>query len=233
MWAGVIVLSAFLVPSWCDAQQSYGQQGSSDGSNDQSYNSQRYDNPSIQARSNGSNYSYSEDNNSQSSYRSGRGNQSDDNRTYSGQSSGNQQSRGQSSSNRGSRSSASDNNQSDNSSSRSNQSQSSGNWSGNQSGSSDENTARDFIREHDRNNDGVLSRNELPSGMRSNFDTIDRNGDGYLSSSELRRHAGQMASSGGPAEVMYVWINGANRGQPSLQDLQQAYDMLQKNRPRQ
>jgi Ca2+-binding EF-hand superfamily protein len=90
--------------------------------------------------------------------------------------------------------------------------------------------SRQFIREYDNNNDGYLSRSELPSNMRQNFNQLDRNSDGYISQSELSQHANRMAQSGGggPPEVMYVWIVGANRGNPSLSDLQHAYEMLQK-----
>lgn len=44
-----------------------------------------------------------------------------------------------------------------------------------------------FIQKHDNNDDGYLSRGELPSNMRQQFERFDRNDDGYLSASELRQ----------------------------------------------
>jgi Ca2+-binding EF-hand superfamily protein len=65
--------------------------------------------------------------------------------------------------------------------------------------------------------------------MGGNFQQLDRNRDGYLTASELAQHANRMAQSGQtPVEVVYIWVTGANRGQPSLSDLQNAYAMLQK-----
>ncbi len=42
----------------------------------------------------------------------------------------------------------------------------------------------------DRNQDGKLSRDELPEGLRANFDRVDTNGDGFISPEEDRQ-AGQ------------------------------------------
>ena len=38
----------------------------------------------------------------------------------------------------------------------------------------------------DRNQDGKLSRDELPEGVRANFDRVDTNGDGFISPEEDR-----------------------------------------------
>ncbi len=47
--------------------------------------------------------------------------------------------------------------------------------------------ARQFVRQHDDDGDGYVSRNEMPQRMRDQFATIDRNRDDYLSSSEIRQ----------------------------------------------
>lgn len=87
-------------------------------------------------------------------------------------------------------------------------------------------TARQFIRQHDQNEDNHLSHRELPSHMRQNFDSLDQDGDGFLSQSELARHATQAMSRQTPTEVTYVWIIDAHSGRTNLKDLQQAYALL-------
>lgn len=84
-----------------------------------------------------------------------------------------------------------------------------------------------FIKRQDDNEDGKLSRQELPPRMRSGLERIDRDDDGYLSKSELRQHARRAASAKSPVIVTYVWVLDANQGRVKLQDLQQAYSELQ------
>ena len=88
---------------------------------------------------------------------------------------------------------------------------------------------RGFIKRHDADQDGYLSRSELPDDMGQDFDRLDRDGDGYLSSKELQRHAQEAQRRGAkPVEVAYLWIIDANAGAVDLQDLQDAYRELQK-----
>lgn len=49
-----------------------------------------------------------------------------------------------------------------------------------------------FIRQHDENGDKYLSRRELPSNLRNEFDRADRNDDGYVSVSEMRRYGEEL-----------------------------------------
>lgn len=109
-------------------------------------------------------------------------------------------------------------------------------WWSDDSSSSSENANRSggvnggvdsFVRRQDDDDDGRLSRQELPPKMRSGFDRIDRDSDGYLSRSELRQHAARAASNQSPVVVTYVWVLGANQGSVKLADLQQAYSVLQ------
>jgi Ca2+-binding EF-hand superfamily protein len=45
-----------------------------------------------------------------------------------------------------------------------------------------------FIKEHDTNKDGYLSKDELPEVFRHNFDKLDTNKDGKISREEARGH---------------------------------------------
>lgn len=93
--------------------------------------------------------------------------------------------------------------------------------------------AQSFIEENDHDGDGRLSRNELPQAMRDQFQQLDRNRDKQLSASELQQHATRMKQSRPgavaivPVEVTYVWVADASQGKLRLEDLQQAYQVLQ------
>ncbi|QDU28665.1 EF hand [Anatilimnocola aggregata] len=62
-----------------------------------------------------------------------------------------------------------------------------------------ESGARHFVREHDEDNDGELSRRELPAKHRKDFKQIDRNRDGYLSRDEVRLVGDELYSGSTPA----------------------------------
>jgi Ca2+-binding EF-hand superfamily protein len=47
--------------------------------------------------------------------------------------------------------------------------------------------ARQFIRQHDDNDDGYISQREIPARMRDDFARVDRNDDDYLSQRELQQ----------------------------------------------
>ena len=94
--------------------------------------------------------------------------------------------------------------------------------------------ARAFIRRHDDNEDGKLSRNELPSRMRSDFERLDINHDGNISQDEVEQHARQASrgrqarGSSSPVEVTYVLMIDADQGTSELEELQNAYQALRK-----
>lgn len=83
-----------------------------------------------------------------------------------------------------------------------------------------------FIRQHDENDDGSLSRNELPSHLRQGFDRLDRDGNDRLSQRELRQHVEKSMAQQSPVQITYVWVLDADQGRVRLNDLQQAYDVL-------
>jgi Ca2+-binding EF-hand superfamily protein len=88
-------------------------------------------------------------------------------------------------------------------------------------------SASQTIERFDENGDGALQRGELPDNLRTSFSRLDRNSDRKISSTELRQHARRMARRVIPLEVVYIWVNDADQGQLSLNELQDAYQTLQ------
>jgi Ca2+-binding EF-hand superfamily protein len=66
-----------------------------------------------------------------------------------------------------------------------------------------------FIKRFDKNKDGVLQRDELPSMLRGRFAEMDDNKDGKLSAEELRAHA----------DVLRQWHNVVSQRQERLMGL--------------
>jgi len=106
--------------------------------------------------------------------------------------------------------------------------------------------AREFVRRHDKNGDGKISRSEMPNRMADEFQSIDENDDRMLSESEIRnfamqhrnefssgsrsQHSGQQQSGQQrtPANTAYVWVIEVDSGRARLEDLQEAYRILSK-----
>jgi Ca2+-binding EF-hand superfamily protein len=98
-----------------------------------------------------------------------------------------------------------------------------------QSQSNEELQAKQFVGDFDDDGNGKLSKQELPPRMRSTFDRLDRDSDGQLTADELRQHGRQAgARRAVPLEIVYIWVNDADRGRLSVNELQRAYDTLQK-----
>ena len=68
-------------------------------------------------------------------------------------------------------------------------------WWSNDSSGNIEAGAQQFVRQHDRNDDGYLTRRELPQRMQSEFDRVDTNGDDYLSRAEVRQRGSMLRGS--------------------------------------
>jgi Ca2+-binding EF-hand superfamily protein len=85
-----------------------------------------------------------------------------------------------------------------------------------------------FFKDHDRNNDGKLSKDELPAQAQQDFDKMDTNKDGSISKDELRKHA-ELMSHQRPqlVEVIFYAID-IPEEQVTTQELQDAYDQLRK-----
>jgi len=85
-----------------------------------------------------------------------------------------------------------------------------------------------FFKDHDKNNDGKLSKDELPAAAQKEFDKLDANKDGFVSQQELQQHADQMARQRPQlVEVIFYAIDIPEEG-VTAQELQEAYDQLRK-----
>ena len=50
-----------------------------------------------------------------------------------------------------------------------------------------------FLKDHDKNSDGKLSKDELPAAAQKDFERLDANKDGFISQDELQKHAETMS----------------------------------------
>ncbi|MDB5309289.1 MAG: EF-Hand, Calmodulin [Gemmataceae bacterium] len=85
-----------------------------------------------------------------------------------------------------------------------------------------------FFKDHDKNNDGKLSKDELPATAQSQFDQIDTNKDGYISQEELQQYAARMARQRPQLiEIVFYTIDIPEEAL-TTQELQTAYDQLRR-----
>lgn len=102
--------------------------------------------------------------------------------------------------------------------------------SGDQKGAAE--GAKQFLKQHDKNNDGNLTRDELPAAMREGFADVDANGDGKISADEMRKHVESMVlvpiPVPVPVEVVSLYMVEAATDAPSRTELQDIYDTLRK-----
>lgn len=88
--------------------------------------------------------------------------------------------------------------------------------------------AKRFLKDHDTNGDGKLSKDELPAAARDEFADIDTNKDGFITLDELQQHAARMSQQRPQlTEVIFYTIDIPE--QPATtQELQTAYNELRK-----
>jgi Ca2+-binding EF-hand superfamily protein len=86
----------------------------------------------------------------------------------------------------------------------------------------------EFIREHDRNKDGYLSKDELPARFRHNFDKLDTNKDGKLSREELLAGVPHLQERRRPSDVVFVLVEMSDCDECCAEELQIIYDFLRK-----
>jgi len=85
-----------------------------------------------------------------------------------------------------------------------------------------------FVKDHDKNGDGKLSKDELPQQAQQEFTQIDTNKDGALTAEELQQHADRMARQR-PQLVEILWYAVDIPEEPATtHELQTAYDQLRK-----
>lgn len=85
-----------------------------------------------------------------------------------------------------------------------------------------------FVKDHDRNNDAKLSKDELPGTVQDDFTDLDANKDGAVTEAELRQHADKTARQR-PHLVEVIWYTIDVPEEPiTPRELQAAYDQLRK-----
>jgi Ca2+-binding EF-hand superfamily protein len=85
-----------------------------------------------------------------------------------------------------------------------------------------------FIKDHDKNGDGKLSKDELPKSAQDDFAQIDTNKDGSITKDELQQHASLMARQRPQlVEVIFYSIDFPEE-RVTTKELQTAYDELRK-----
>jgi Ca2+-binding EF-hand superfamily protein len=86
-----------------------------------------------------------------------------------------------------------------------------------------------FIKDHDTNKDGKLSKEELPQQMQAGFAELDANKDGFVTKDELEKHAARLAHQRPEAVEVIYWVIDVPEQQPlNSQEIQRAYDALRK-----
>lgn len=85
-----------------------------------------------------------------------------------------------------------------------------------------------FVKQHDKNGDNSLTRDELPATLREGFEDMDASKDGKLSADELRSYAARLVFIPVPVEIVSYYVIDAATSAPSRDELQSVYEMLRK-----
>jgi Ca2+-binding EF-hand superfamily protein len=83
-----------------------------------------------------------------------------------------------------------------------------------------------FIKEYDRNGNGMLERNEVPRWLRDRFSELDTNHDGKLSKDELEKGIVHLQPRQRPSDVVFVLIEMSDCDDECVGEIQQMYDVL-------
>ncbi|HEY1858854.1 MAG TPA: EF-hand domain-containing protein [Gemmataceae bacterium] len=89
-------------------------------------------------------------------------------------------------------------------------------------------TVEKFIKAHDKDKDGFLSKDELPEKYQDAFDEIDANKDGKLSKQELIDGWHLLHSHHRPSDFIYVMIEMSDNDEECVKELQSIYSTLRK-----
>jgi Ca2+-binding EF-hand superfamily protein len=85
-----------------------------------------------------------------------------------------------------------------------------------------------LFKEYDKNNDGYLSRDELPESLQAAFDEIDKNKDGKLSREEVRQGWAALQPRRRPSDLLFVLIEMSDCDNDCCGEIQRLYDALRK-----
>jgi Ca2+-binding EF-hand superfamily protein len=86
-----------------------------------------------------------------------------------------------------------------------------------------------FIKDHDKNGDGKLSKDELPPDLQEHFAQIDTNKDGFVTAQELQTYAERMNKQRPYLIEVAYWVIDVNDPEmESTAELQKTYDLLRK-----
>jgi Ca2+-binding EF-hand superfamily protein len=86
--------------------------------------------------------------------------------------------------------------------------------------------AEEFLKEHDKNKDGYLTRDELPAEFRHNFDKLDTNKDGKISLEELKKGYAYLHPQRRPSDFVFVLVEMSDCDECCAEELQVVYDFL-------
>ena len=85
-----------------------------------------------------------------------------------------------------------------------------------------------FMREYDRNKDGMLSKAEMPEWLHYNFSRLDTNKDGKISKDELHKGAAYLQRRGRPSDTVLILIEMSDCDDGCAEEAQRAYQLLYK-----
>ncbi|HZV06759.1 MAG TPA: EF-hand domain-containing protein [Gemmataceae bacterium] len=85
-----------------------------------------------------------------------------------------------------------------------------------------------FLKDHDKNGDGFLQRDELPPAYRAAFDRVDTNKDGKISREELAQGVAHLRPRRRPSDVIYMLVEMSEDDQESQREVQRAYEILRR-----
>jgi Ca2+-binding EF-hand superfamily protein len=85
-----------------------------------------------------------------------------------------------------------------------------------------------FFTEYDRDKDGHLKKDELPTWLHYNFARLDANKDGKISKEELTKGAAYLQQRRRPSDVVVVLVEMSDCDECCAEEVQRAYEYLRK-----
>ena len=84
-----------------------------------------------------------------------------------------------------------------------------------------------FLKEHDKNGDGFLQRDEVPLAYRAAFERIDTNKDGKVSREELAQGIALLRPRRRPSDLMYMLVETSDFDEESQREVQRLRNLAQ------